>query len=296
MHAAAKTTLDLGSVHIHRVVEQVGGFFTRKAFFPTLTDELYVANKHWLEPLYFVPGREDVLLTIQSWIVKTPHHTILVDTCCGNDKHRPNRPQWHMQKLTSYMTNLKAAGFAPEDIDYVMCTHLHGDHVGWNTKLDNGRWVPTFPNARYLMSATELAHWTAAHAKKPEACAWIGDSVLPVIDAGLADPVTSSHVLGDHIQFVPTPGHTIDHFAVQVGAKGHDAFLTGDMVHSPIQCKYPDIGMFSDYDSKQAAATRHEVFARLADTPTTLCMAHFGAPSMGHLKRAITGYTYVPLG
>lgn len=290
-----RTALSLGAIEVHRVVEQVGPFFAREAFFPTLTDAIYADNKHWLEPLHFEPGTGRVMLTIQSWIIKTAHHTILVDTCCGNDKHRPNRPHWHMQKLDSYQRNLKAAGLTPDDIDIVMCTHLHGDHVGWNTKFDNGRWVPTFPKARYLMSGVELDHWTGSHAKKPEACAWIGDSVLPVVEAGRADRVTSSHVLSDQIRLIPTPGHTIDHFGVHVGAPGRDAFLTGDMVHSPIQCRHPEIGMFSDHDGRQAVETRREVFARFADTPTVMCMAHVAAPSMGHLKRATIGYDYVPL-
>jgi glyoxylase-like metal-dependent hydrolase (beta-lactamase superfamily II) len=289
------SSLSLGAVEIHRVVEQVGAFFPRKAFFPGLTDDIYAANQHWLEPLHFEAGTGNVMLTIQSWIVKTAHHTILVDTCCGNDKHRPNRPQWHMQKLDTYMKNLKAVGLTPDDIDFVMCTHLHGDHVGWNTKLDNGRWVPTFPKARYLMSAVELDHWTKTHAAKPKACAWIGDSVLPVVEAGRAERVRSDHAFSDLVKLVPTPGHTVDHFAVHVGTAGHDAFLTGDMVHSPIQCRHPDIGMFSDHDSKLSSATRHAIFSRFADTPTVMCMAHFAAPCMGHIKRAGSAYEYVPL-
>jgi glyoxylase-like metal-dependent hydrolase (beta-lactamase superfamily II) len=293
--AHAHTHLDLGPIQVHRVVEQVGTFFSRQEFFPSLTDEVYAANKNWLEPHYFEPGSERVMLTIQSWIVKTKHHTILVDTCCGNDKERPNRPMWHMQKLDTYLKALKRVGLAPEDIDIVMCTHLHGDHVGWNTKLDNGRWVPTFPKARYLMTATELDFWSKRHADKPETCRWIGDSVLPVVEAGMVERVTSSHAVGDHVHLVPTPGHSIDHFGVHVGIEGRDALITGDFVHSPIQCRYPDLGMFSDYNQKQGCATRHAMFQRFVDTPTVMCMTHVNAPSMGHLSRWDDAYRYNPL-
>ncbi len=287
-----RMSLDLGPITVQRIVEQIGPFFDGKTFFPTLTDEIMAEHRHWLEPRHFEPGTGKVMLTIQSWLVRTAHHTILVDTCCGNDKHRPNRPQWHMQKLDTYMTGLKAAGVRPEDIDYVMCTHLHGDHVGWNTRLDNGRWVPTFPNAKYIMADRELEYWTKRHASDPTTCPWIADGVLPIVDARKTELVKSNHVLGDHVHLVPTPGHSIDHFSVHVGKPGQDALITGDMVHSPIQCRYPAIGVFSDYDSKQGAATRRSIFERFSDTSTTLCMAHFNAPSMGRLTRWDDGFRF----
>ncbi len=247
-HGTQLGGIDLGGITIQRIVEQVGPFFDGRTFFPKLTDHMLDEHRSWLEPHYFEPGTGKVILMMQSYLVRTPHHTILVDTCCGNDKQRPNRPQWHMQKLDTFQRGLAAAGVGVEDIDYVMCTHLHVDHVGWNTRLDNGRWVPTFPNARYIMSDRELDYWTKRHASDPTTCPWIGDSVLPIIEARRNELVKSTHVLGDLVRLMPTPGHSIDHFAVHVGRPGHDALITGDMVHSPIQVRYPEIGMFSDYD------------------------------------------------
>ena len=139
--------LDLGSVTIHRIVEQEAPLFLVSDFFPTLTKEMLDENRSWLEPRYFT-GDGKVVLCVQSYIVKTPHHTIMIDSCVGNHKHRPARPFWHMMKSDQYEKNLAAAGFGVGDIDYVMCTHLHVDHVGWNTRLENGRWVPTFPKAK----------------------------------------------------------------------------------------------------------------------------------------------------
>src|SRR5690606_29070001 len=148
------------------------------------------------------------------------HHTILVDSCIGNDKPRPGRDKWHLKSDDTYMRTLAAAGLAVTDIDFVMCTHLHADHVGWNTRLENGRWVPTFPNARYVFSRTEFDHWTRQNTEA--AVAPFGDSVLPVVEAGQADLVGGDHQIGDHVRLLPTPGHTPGHVSVAFG-RGRDA-------------------------------------------------------------------------
>ena len=148
------------------------------------------------------------------------------------------------------MNALRAAGLGVEDIDFVMCTHLHGDHVGWNTRLENGRWVPTFPKARYLFSKKEYTYWSEMHRQTP--LDPIADSVLPIIEANKAELVTSDHALNDHIRLIPTPGHTPDHFAVCAGRGCDAAVFTGDLIHSPIQARYPDLVMRVDYDRKQA--------------------------------------------
>jgi len=181
------------------------------------------------------------------------------------------------------------------DIDYVMCTHLHTDHVGWNTRLDNGRWVPTFPKARYIMSDRELAHWTQREKADPSACPWITDSVLPIIAAKRAQIVKSDFAFNERIRFIPTPGHTIDHFSVLVGSTGHDCLITGDMIHSPPQGKYPHYGMMSDYDSRQAGATRHAVFDRFCESATIMCASHFPSPSTTRIGRWGDGYKFVAL-
>jgi glyoxylase-like metal-dependent hydrolase (beta-lactamase superfamily II) len=174
-----------------------------------------------------------------------------------------------------------------------MCTHLHVDHVGWNTRLENGRWVPTFPKAKYVMADRELAHWTQKEKDDPASVPWITDSVLPIVEAKRAQIVRSDFALNESVEFVPTPGHSIDHYSVLVGRPGQDALITGDMIHSPLQGKYPELGMRADYDSRQAGQTRRKVFERFCDSPTVMCVTHFPTPSTGRLQRWGDGYKFV---
>ncbi len=281
--------ISLGDITIQRIVEQETALFGAQGFLPTLSDDVLAENRNWMQPTY-LDAADNLKLCIQSYVVRTPHHTILVDSCIGNDKPRPNRPDWHMQKSDTWMRNLAGIGLTVADIDVVMCTHLHVDHVGWNTRLDNGAWVPTFPNAEYLFSAIELEHWQARHAKDPLASPWIGDSVLPILDAKRERLVTSEDAIGDSVRLIPTPGHTIDHFSVLVGAAGQDALITGDMIHSPLQARYPELGMRADYDQVQGGATRRKIFSCYCDTSTLICTAHFPLPSMGRVTKWGEGF------
>jgi Metallo-beta-lactamase superfamily len=173
------STFSLGDITINRIVEQETPFWPALEFLPGLTAERLEENRAWLSPKALEPQTDQIILCFQSYIVRTPHHTVLVDSCIGNDKERPHRPNWHLKRDDTYMRGLAALGLSVADIDVVMCTHLHPDHVGWNTRLKDGRWVPTFPNARYLFSEVEFAHWTAQHAKEPVPA--FADSVLPVV-------------------------------------------------------------------------------------------------------------------
>jgi glyoxylase-like metal-dependent hydrolase (beta-lactamase superfamily II) len=278
------TTLPLGPVTIRRIVEQEGAFFDAREFFPKLTDEMLAEHRAWLVPNY-IDRNGQVVLCIQSYLVETPHHKILIDTCVGNHKKRPARPFWNMLASDRYEKNLAAGGVRVDDIDFVMCTHLHVDHTGWNTRLENGRWVPTFPKARYLFAERELAFWSERNKTNPAACPWMEDSVLPIVAAQRAEIVNSAHQFSDLVTLIPTPGHTIDHFSVHVGKPGADALITGDMIHSPLQARYPELGMFSDYDSALAGRTRRDIFGRFCDSATLICTAHFPSPSMGRLVR-----------
>ncbi len=174
-----------------------------------------------------------------------------------------------------------------------MCTHLHPDHIGWNTRLDNGRWVPTFPKAKYLFADRELEFWTQKEKDNPAGLPWITDSVLPIVQAKRVEVVKSNHRLNELIELVPTPGHSIDHFSVLAGKAGQDAFFTGDMIHSPIQARYPELGMFADFDSKQAGASRRAMLERFCDTSTLMCMAHFPSPSVGRITRWDEGFRFI---
>jgi glyoxylase-like metal-dependent hydrolase (beta-lactamase superfamily II) len=283
----------LKDITIHPVVEQQAPFFDVFEFFPTLTKELLEENRSWLQPNFVDPASGKLVLCVQGFVIKSAHHNILIDSCVGNDKPRPARPLWNMMKSNRFEQGLAAAGLTVNDIDYVMCTHLHVDHVGWNTRLENGRWVPTFPKAKYVMADRELAYWTQKEKDDPSGVPWITDSVLPIVEAKRVQIVKSDFAFNESIQFIPTPGHTIDHYSVLVGRPGQDALITGDMIHSPIQGKYPELGMRADYDSRAAGQTRRQVFDRFCDAATLMCVTHFPSPSTGRVRRWGDGYKFV---
>jgi glyoxylase-like metal-dependent hydrolase (beta-lactamase superfamily II) len=179
------TSFRIGDMTIHRVVESEAPFMDAMEFLPGLTPKVLDEHRSWLEPAALEPATGKLIFCFQSYLVRTPHHVVLIDSCVGNDKNRPTRPNWHMKTDQTYMSALASAGISVEDIDYVMCTHLHPDHVGWNTRLENGRWVATFPNARYVFSDRELAYWTERNAQDSVGC--IVDSVLPIVAANRAE-------------------------------------------------------------------------------------------------------------
>jgi glyoxylase-like metal-dependent hydrolase (beta-lactamase superfamily II) len=287
------TKIQIGDVTIHRIVEFDTPLFDVMPFFPSLTRELLDENRAWLEPRFLDPATQKLVLCIQSYLVVTPHHKILIDACVGNHKPRPARAPWNMMTSDRFERNFAATGVAMQDIDYVMCTHMHTDHVGWNTKLENGRWVPTFAKAKYLFAQRELEHWTQRFRDNPTAFPHVGDSVLPIVEARRAEIVQSDHAFNDLVQLIPTPGHSIDHYSVHVRSAGHEAVITGDMVHSPLQGRYPEMGMMADFDSKQAGETRRKLFGRFCDTPTLMCTAHFPEPSSGLIRRWGDGFRFV---
>ena len=277
-----------GDLTIHRVIEQEVPFFPALELLPDLTPEQLAENRDWMKKAGALDNNDVLILCFQSYIVKTPHHTILIDSCIGNDKQRPGRPNWHEKKDDSYMRALKAAGFSVGDIDYVMCTHLHVDHVGWNTRLENGRWVPTFPKARYVFGKSEYDYWHEQNAKAEVPP--FADSVLPIVEAKKAEFVSHDFALGDHGRILPTPGHTPGHVAFTFGKGKDDVVFAGDLVHSPVQALYPELSPKFDVDPKQAAATRRSFFERYCDTDTLCCTAHFPSPSSGKIKRKGNGF------
>ena len=291
----AITSFKVGDITIHRIVEQEGGFFDPLTFFPSLTPEVLAENNGWMTDGGYLDDKGQVVLCIQAYLMQTPHHNILIDSCVGNDKPRATRPFWDKLKLDTFEKNFAATGVSMDKIDYVMCTHLHVDHVGWNTKLVNGQWVPTFNNAKYVFSDRELEYWTEQEKKDPANNGPITDSVLPIVAAKREQVVKSDFVLNDIVKLIPTPGHTIDHYSVQVGKAGADAVITGDMIHSPLQAKYPELGMRADYNSPQAGESRRKLFSCLCDTSTLVCTAHFPSPSSGRMQRDGDGFKFVPV-
>lgn len=284
----------VGNLLIQRVIEEEAPLFNPMAFFPTITPEILEENREWLEKAGALdPQSGRIVVCIQSYVVRTPHYNILIDSCIGNDKRLPHLPFWNMKRSGEYMRNLARTGLTVDDIDFVMCTHLHVDHVGWNTRLENGRWVPTFPKARYIFSERELAHWTEQHAVTPNSV--LEDSVLPIVAAGRADLIRSDFALGDHVTCLPTPGHSPDHFAVEIRDGGEHAVVTGDLIHSPLQARYPELSIRADIDPQLAATTRRHFLERCCERGSLVCTSHFPSPSMGRVSQWGDGFRFNPV-
>jgi glyoxylase-like metal-dependent hydrolase (beta-lactamase superfamily II) len=234
----------------------------------------------WLRP-HFISDDGYLLQKIQCLIVEIGDHRIAVDTCIGNDKERHNE-LWN-QLQGPFLDDMAKAGYPPDSITHVVCTHLHVDHVGWNTRLVDGEWVPTFPNARYLFVDSEYEHWQTAESLF-EGEDVFGDSVAPIAAAGLADQVAIDHHLSDEVYFWPTPGHTPGHVSLVVESEGVKAIITGDMTHNPLQIADPELSSMFDTDPDAARVTRREVFPEWADGTTLVIGTHFGSPTAGTMS------------
>lgn len=284
----------LGELEIHRAIESEVPIFDTFTFFPDATREVVEANKGWLMPRYIDPKTIEVILCIQSYVIKTSHHTILVDTCVGNHKSRPARPSWHMQN-SPFIEELASVGVHPEEVDFVLCTHLHVDHVGWNTKLLDGRWVPTFPNAKYIFSRNEFEVWAARYEKGETVPVPLvyEDSVLPIVEAGQAIIVEDTHQIDDGMWLEPAPGHTPGHVMLNLKSGEETALMSGDVIHHPLQLIRPEWSSRACEDPHLSAVSRTKMLERVADTNTLLCPAHFGSPTMGHvISHATDGFRY----
>ena len=276
----------VGDIAFHRIVESEGPDFDIGFLLPDAGPESLEPHRRWLEPRFLDPASNRVVMAMQSYLLRTRHRTILVDSCVGNDKERRFHPPWARRRSTRYLDSLAAIGLAPADIDFVMCTHLHADHVGWNTRLAGGRWVPTFPNARYLFAKTEYEHWIALNRggkRYSDGC--IDDSVLPVVEAGQADIVADDHRFDDEIRFALTPGHTPGHVAIELASQGQRGVLSGDICHTPLQCREPGWSAIGCSDRAQSAATRRAFLEAHCETDTLVMTAHFPSPSVGFVRR-----------
>lgn len=234
----------------------------------------------WLRP-HFVDEKGKMILRIQALVIESQGQRIIVDTCVGNDKPRPT-PLFD-QLQTSFLDDLIGAGFDPDTIDQVICTHMHVDHVGWNTRLVDGQWVPTFPRARYLFGRVEYDHWSVTDETSTYGDV-MGDSVAPVVSAGLSLLVDSDHHLTDEVFLEPTPGHTPGHHSVRISSAGQGAVITGDMIHHPIQLPRPELTSDADTDSPAAVATRRAAFDRWSRAGLLVIGTHFAGPGAGHLE------------
>ncbi len=286
--------VSVGEFELSRVVEMEGPAFEPDFLLPDSTPEVFAEHASWLEPRYVAPDSGLLVLSMQTFVVRTPRQTILVDTCVGNDKQRPARPGWHLRD-GPFLDDLARAGVRPEEVDVVMCTHLHADHVGWNTRLVDGRWVPTFPNARYVFARREYEFWEARHRDAPDEPRDHGafaDSVLPVVEANMAVMVETDHQFDDGVWFEPAPGHTVGNVVVNLCSKGRRAVLTGDVIHHPVQLARPDWSSRFCEDKALSRRTRRALIERYADSDTLVCPAHFASPTVGHIVAAGEAFGY----
>jgi len=274
-------TLSIGDVTITSIIERDGPWRTPEVMFPGYDPEIGRKHIAELDPVVFDQASGKMVITYQTFVVRTPRHTVLVDTCTGEDKGYPAPMDFPKQP---WLDNFAAAGLRFEDIDYVFCTHLHIDHCGWNTRLRNGRWVPTFPKAKYIFHKDEYAFWEAAtqRGESPPGNVWTYNC-RPIVEAGQALLVDDTYELDATFSLTPTPGHSPHHCCVDIRSRGQHAVVTGDMMHHALQCREPAWSTIFDTDTKAAEQSRRKFLGRVADTSALILPIHFPSPTVGRV-------------
>lgn len=272
-------TLVLGDVEITRVIEARGPFAAAPDLVPDAGAELWKENEDWLAPDHWQPDADLAVLALQTWVLRSGGRTVLVDTGVGNGRERPGAPHFH-QRQGTFMEDLAAAGVRPEEVDVVVNTHLHADHVGWNTVDAGGEWVPAFPNARYLIPAADDAYFGprggyGGGAREIDRLVY-EDSVAPVHRAGRADLWEGSHRIDGHLTLEAAPGHTPGSSVLRLASGSDRAVFVGDMLHSPVQVLRPSCNSCFCMDAARAADTRRRTLGRAAERGELVVPAHFG--------------------
>jgi glyoxylase-like metal-dependent hydrolase (beta-lactamase superfamily II) len=299
-------TLTVWCATIDRVTELERWAFPPDALFPGISPSLLERTSGQLGEEFIDPATGELILSIHTYLIRTPSATILVDSGNGNDKHRPGMPAHHMFS-TGYLARLARTGVKLDDVDVVVCTHLHPDHCGWNTLLSDGRWIPAFPRAAYIFARAEFDAREAAcrvpagNAVEADLAATFADSVAPVVASGQARIVDTPHVLleedGVRVTIRDAPGHTPGHVMVAVeSASGPGAIITGDVIHHPLQFVDLDLPQAGDHDPALAAATRRELCERCSGSDIIVLTAHFAGPGAGRITRRAGDYRFAWLG
>ena len=299
---ATSDHLVVGEVTVSRVVESVGSIgMNPSQFFPGTDPSAWNGHESELRPYFLEDDGATTMestsrVAMQTWIIRSAGRTILLDAAVGNDKDRPDVPSWsHLQ--TTYLDDLAAAGVTPESVDIVVNTHLHADHVGWNTRLVDGSWVPAFPNAEYLMPAEDLAFWDPAHGNTtvmgPGAHGVWADSIAPVLAAGQVTAWTGSHRIDDALTLEAAPGHTPGASILRLVSGGDEVLFVGDSLHSPAQVVDVHTSSCFDEDPVQAHRTRDRLFTEAADRGLLLLPAHFGGHGGFRVAKDADGFRIV---
>lgn len=284
--SATLPTLQIGNIVVWRIVEHDIPVYRPLDMFDEASPEALEPYRTWLEPDALCPISECLVMPVLSYLVKTQRHTILIDTCVGCDKTYSEPPTWHQALNRNWLSKLEQTGTHPGDIDYVFCTHLHSDHCGWNTRQVDGRWVPTFPNARYIFSKAEYDEIEA------EGSEIFYDNVHPIVEAGQVKLVEFDYALDDEIWLEPSVGHTAGHVSVNIKSNGQLAVMCGDLIHSPLQLREPGWSCNSDTDIMQAARTRIDFLERHVDNDTLVLTSHFPLPSIGRIVSRKSAYDF----
>jgi len=282
------TTIAFGETTVTRIEELHGPSFQAEVFFPDFNRTAVEPHFPWLVPDHYAPESGFMVTSVHSWLVRTRHHTMLIDACAGNWKNRPLSPRFHRLDRPC-LANLAKAGAAPEDVDFVVCTHLHVDHVGWFSRLEGGRWVPTFPNARHVFSRAELQRVTP----EPDGNGVLQDStggvytdsVAPVVEAGLVELFDGEHAIGDHLTLSPAPGHTKGHVLATLRDGGREGVFIGDVLHSPVQGPFPEWNSAFCQLPDVARATRRRVLEHSCESGALLLPQHFAKPFVARVVR-----------
>ncbi len=282
----------IGDIRVSSIIERAGPWRHPKDYFPDIDPALVRARIGELEPFVYDREQDKLIITYQTFVVRTRHHIILIDTCCGEDKDHGMGPMLDYPKQP-WLDGLAAEGLGFEDVDYVFCTHLHADHVGWNTRLVDGRWVPTFPNATYLFGRREYETWAEESAKgaDPPGTVWT-QSCLPVVEASQARLVDDGFALDDNIWLTPSAGHSPGHVCVNASSNGARAIFTGDLMHHAVQCLEPDWSTRFCWDPAASARSRRRVLGELADSDVVVVPAHFPGATAGHVLSAGDGFRF----
>jgi len=280
------TEFRVGEIKVTRLIESESPFLPISDMLPDATPQAIDPYRQWLEPAALCSQTSRMILPVQSYLVQTRHHLVLIDTCVGNHKSCGFFKPWHRMQGDSWPNAFQRTGFRPRDVDFVLCTHLHLDHCGWNTELVNGIWHPTFENARYLFDRTEYDHIAS------KGGATFEQNIVPVMAAGRGVLVDGGYAIDDQVWLESTPGHTPGHVAIHLRSAGSRAIMIGDIMHSPVQCEEPDWRCIADEDFSRARLTRHRILEQYCETDMLILTAHFPSPSIGFVVAGDCQYRF----